>query len=59
LEDINQEEAKIYLVKFLHILEKAKCKRKVVIEELNNLPQISALLVALVKQAARQHKLIF
>jgi hypothetical protein len=54
-----QEEVKVYLVKFLHMLERAKSKRKVVVEELNNLPQISALLVALVKQAGKHPQLLF
>ncbi len=50
---------KVYLVKFLHLLERAKSKRKVVVEELNNLPQIDALLVALVRQAAKHSQLLF
>lgn len=56
---LTQEEVKVYLVKFLHLLERAKSKRKVVVEELNNLPQIDALLVALVRQAAKHSQLLF
>lgn len=40
-------------------MESAKSKRKIVVEELNNLPQISILFIALVKQIGGYAELKF
>ena len=55
---LSQEEIKIYLVKFLYILETSNSK-KIVIEELNSIPQINTLFIALIQEISKHKELKF
>lgn len=56
---ISSEEAKVYVVKFLHILASAKNRHKLVLEEINGLPQINHIFVELFKQIIGHREIIF
>ena len=55
---ITDEEAKIYLTKFMYSLFRSKCKRKVVVEECSFLPQMDLLLRHLMKRLTGEDDLI-
>ncbi len=49
----------MFIVKFLHMLASAKNKRKVVVEELNNIPQIHFIFIELIKQIVKSREIKF
>ena len=56
--EISDDEAKIYLTKFLYSLFRSKGKRKILVEELSCLPQMDLLMRNLMKRLTGEEDLI-